>query len=240
MANVAQAKLCVKGYGKNFKALRENAKLTQEQLGDILHYSDKTISNIESEQRPPSNEQLLKYKDHFNVSLDYLTGHTTVTDVELSKMSEYTGLSEKALEELHKFNVEHQAPFYPDGRSIGNSHIVLSSLIEKQFIQDIAENTMELYISGCRLLSDRGNSPSLDYFDYDDMKCDECKVNLIEIVIKIINEFDERVSHKEEYSELKQARQSEIKEKYEHLIGRIGNLEKIIGKTDNKEGDENG
>lgn len=85
MANVAQAKLCVKGYGKNFKALRENAKLTQEQLGDILHYSYKTISNIESEQRPPTNEQLLRYKNHFNVSLDYLTGHTTATDVNLSK-----------------------------------------------------------------------------------------------------------------------------------------------------------
>lgn len=91
MANKKRAELCVKGYGEHFKALREKAGLTQEELGKELHYSDKTISSIESEQRQPTNEQLLRYKEYFNVSLDYLTGRTTATEMHNTQMIEQSG-----------------------------------------------------------------------------------------------------------------------------------------------------
>ena len=83
MANKKRAELCVKGYGEHFKALREKAGLTQQELGKELHYSDKTISSIESEKRQPTNEQLLSYKTYFDVTFDYLLGISNVQRKEL-------------------------------------------------------------------------------------------------------------------------------------------------------------
>lgn len=104
MANRAQVKLkFYDGYGENFKALREKEGLTLSELGEQLFYSDKTISMIENESRLPTIEQLNRYIEKFNVSLDYLTGRTKAMTSDLQMICEYTGLSEAAVRKLHEF-----------------------------------------------------------------------------------------------------------------------------------------
>lgn len=102
MANVKQAKLdFIKGYGENYRKLRKSKGLTLEELGKIIHYSDKTINNIETEQRTPTIEQLKAYHYKFGVSYEYLLGETDVTDMSLQSVCEFTGLSEEAVNTLH-------------------------------------------------------------------------------------------------------------------------------------------
>ena len=101
MANVPQAKLkFYKGYGENFKKLREMKGLTQKQLYDKTHISDKSISLIEKEKREPTIEQINIYSEYFGASLDYLTGRTAITNPTVQMISEYTGISENAISSL--------------------------------------------------------------------------------------------------------------------------------------------
>lgn len=111
MANRAQVKLkFYDGYGENFKALREKEGLTLSELGEQLFYSDKTISMIENESRLPTIEQLNRYIEKFNVSLDYLTGRTKAMTSDLQMICEYTGLSEKSVIALREFNDNFKNP----------------------------------------------------------------------------------------------------------------------------------
>ncbi len=103
MANVPQAKLkFYKGYGENFKKLREMKGLTQKQLYDKTHISDKSISLIEKEKREPTIEQINIYSEYFGASLDFLTGRTKIANSTIQMVSEYTGLSEEAINKLVK------------------------------------------------------------------------------------------------------------------------------------------
>lgn len=99
MANRPQETLNFKkGYGENFKKLRESRKLTQTELAEQIGYTNRTISLIEKEERKPTIEQLNIFCDKFNVSLDYLTGRTNTPYPDIQLVSEYTGLSEKAVD----------------------------------------------------------------------------------------------------------------------------------------------
>ena len=120
MANVKQAKLkCVKGkYGNNFKKLRVNHKMTLIQLGEKIHYSDRTINMIETENREPTIEQLQAYHDFFHVSYDYLLGETDVTDISIQAINEYTGLSESAINFLFKLKEKSEYRAYSDLLSV--------------------------------------------------------------------------------------------------------------------------
>ena len=102
MANKKQPNLEYQlGYNDNFRKLREKKGLTQKQLADKLHIVHSTISDIEKGKNTPTIEQLQLYHNYFNVSYDYLLGYTNVTDVEMSKMSEFTGLTENSLINLN-------------------------------------------------------------------------------------------------------------------------------------------
>lgn len=107
MANKPQVKLkCYKGYGDNFKKLRESKGLTQEQLYSKIPISDKTISQIETEQRIPTTEQINIYSDYFGASVDFLTGRTQIANPDNNLLSEYTGLSEETITMLVSLNNE--------------------------------------------------------------------------------------------------------------------------------------
>lgn len=115
MANKPQVNLkFIKGYGENFKKLREMKGLTQKQLYNEIHISDKSISLIEKEQREPTIEQINIYSEYFNVSLDYLTGRTKITNPTIQTLSELTGLSEQVIETLIKLKEENKATWYED------------------------------------------------------------------------------------------------------------------------------
>lgn len=113
MANKAQANLkYYKGYGKNFKSLREMHQVdgkicTVRQLSEIfsqngIGISYSTISDIENERREPTVEQVQIYHDFFKVPLDYLTGESESKSKELVEIEWFTGLSDKSLLKINK------------------------------------------------------------------------------------------------------------------------------------------
>ena len=119
MANVAQAKFNFKkGYGENFKQLRLSKGLKLTELGKILHYSDRTLSMIETENRTPTNEQLIAYHDYFHVSYEYLLGETSVSQLSVQDICELTGLSESAISVLTRLKEKKDYRAYSDLLSI--------------------------------------------------------------------------------------------------------------------------
>lgn len=61
------------------KRLRENMKLTQEELAIKLDISRSRLASYEQGQREPDLELLETIADFFNVDLDYLLGRSNVT-----------------------------------------------------------------------------------------------------------------------------------------------------------------
>ena len=61
-------------FPKRLKELRLNAGLTQKDLAKAIEVGRTTISEYESGKIVPKQEGLLKIANHFNVSVDYLTG----------------------------------------------------------------------------------------------------------------------------------------------------------------------
>ena len=64
-------------FAERFKQLREEAKLTQEEMAQKLSVSKGAIGNYESGVREPRKlEDLENIADFFNVEIDYLLGRT--------------------------------------------------------------------------------------------------------------------------------------------------------------------
>ena len=61
-------------FGELLKRLREDANLTQKQLGEKLHLSKSVIYHYEHSMRAPSADILMQIADVFHVSVDYLLG----------------------------------------------------------------------------------------------------------------------------------------------------------------------
>lgn len=68
-------------FGEILSSLRNEAKITQKDLANILGVSRGTIGMYEIGQRDPDTETLKKLAKFFNVSIDYLIGLTTIKDV---------------------------------------------------------------------------------------------------------------------------------------------------------------
>ena len=58
------------------KELREEYKITQKQLSEILGVTRTAVSKWEAGENGPNSEILVKLADYFNVSTDYLLGLT--------------------------------------------------------------------------------------------------------------------------------------------------------------------
>jgi transcriptional regulator with XRE-family HTH domain len=58
--------------GDKIKQLRENRKLTQQELANKLDIAQSTIGMIEGNKRPAGRKTLVKLADFFNVTVDYL------------------------------------------------------------------------------------------------------------------------------------------------------------------------
>jgi len=56
--------------------LRKAARLTQDQLAEILQVQKRTYGSWERGERQPDFETLCKIADYFNVTTDYLLGRT--------------------------------------------------------------------------------------------------------------------------------------------------------------------
>ncbi|QAS52841.1 helix-turn-helix domain-containing protein [Halobacillus litoralis] len=62
--------------GNRLKELRREKKLTQAELGKIIHVSKVSISGYESGDRSPDTENLRELADFFGVTTDYLLGRS--------------------------------------------------------------------------------------------------------------------------------------------------------------------
>ena len=64
-------------FANNLKKLREEAQMSQEQLGNLIGVSKSTIGMYEQGNREPKNALLVKIAEIFNVTLDSLFGRET-------------------------------------------------------------------------------------------------------------------------------------------------------------------
>lgn len=68
--------------GDRLRSLREEKKLTQEELGKAINVTKVSISGYENSNRNPDIETLHQIADYFEVSSDYLMGRSDVKNPE--------------------------------------------------------------------------------------------------------------------------------------------------------------
>lgn len=77
-------------FGSRLKDLRNERKLTQDDLGKLLNVSGKTIGTWERDSRQPNIESINKLATIFGVTTDYLLGNS-----DEKKSQKYYDLSDK-------------------------------------------------------------------------------------------------------------------------------------------------
>ena len=70
------------------KELRKSQNLTLKELALRLEISYQALSNYENSNRQPDYETLIRFADFFNVSVDYLLGHTDKRQLSGSSLTE--------------------------------------------------------------------------------------------------------------------------------------------------------
>lgn len=93
---------CREYFGERLKSLRAEKGISQKVLADELGISKGAVSFYETCQNAPDIEILEAVSKYFGVSYAYLLGRTPnkTTNPELQAVCEYTGLSEKAVENI--------------------------------------------------------------------------------------------------------------------------------------------
>lgn len=92
-----------KKIGQAINTLLAEQNKRQKDLAKELGVTDNTISYFVSGSRTPNLEQITTIADFFNVSTDFLLGRTKAhtQNTEIRAICDYTGLSEKAVSNLH-------------------------------------------------------------------------------------------------------------------------------------------
>lgn len=77
---------------------------TREEIAQALNCDTSLITKHYNGDRNITLDYAVKYAKHFNISLDYLVGitDTPTLDKDIRFICDYTGLSDKAVENLHK------------------------------------------------------------------------------------------------------------------------------------------
>ena len=60
----------------NIRSLREDSDLTQQEIAEVLHISQRAYSHYENGTRDIPTSILIDLARHYNVSIDYLVGET--------------------------------------------------------------------------------------------------------------------------------------------------------------------
>lgn len=92
-------------FGERLKKLRTSKRLTQEELGKIVHVSKVSISGYERGERSPDRETLTDLADYFEVSTDYLLGRTDDKEKAPTLVAAHLDddLTEEQLDEVKNF-----------------------------------------------------------------------------------------------------------------------------------------
>jgi transcriptional regulator with XRE-family HTH domain len=102
-------------FGERLRILREERKVGQKEIANLLGVSISSIGKYENNERTPSPNAINKIADYFDVSTDYLLGRSNIRDTSekiLAKFNIGNDLPEEALMEfeevknyiLHKYN----------------------------------------------------------------------------------------------------------------------------------------
>ncbi|MCC0642681.1 helix-turn-helix transcriptional regulator [Clostridioides sp. ZZV14-6150] len=101
-------------FGERFKQLREEKKLTQDELVSkfnkvyFTNFNKSTISQYENHKRRPETSMLENWADFFNVSTDYLLArmpvenHTTTSETQ-KIINSYESLPREAQEHINSY-----------------------------------------------------------------------------------------------------------------------------------------
>ena len=112
-------------FGLRIRELREQHKMSQEQLGRKVERSKSVISSYENNIKIPPLSILVQLAVVFNVSLDYLVG------IDKNEMLSVNGLSNSQKEILHTLVVEFSEKSHiADGLSVRQQSI-LNSLMKE-------------------------------------------------------------------------------------------------------------
>lgn len=98
-------------FGLRLRALRNEKKLTQDELGKLLNVSGKTIGTWERDSRKPNIEAINKLASIFDVTTDYLLGNSNE-----KQPQKYYDLSDK-----EKNDIAIQAEKLMEGIETGNN-----------------------------------------------------------------------------------------------------------------------
>lgn len=72
-------------FGQRLKELRLEKRMTQEDLGKLMHVSKASVSLYEKNERTPDKDTLIETADYFEVSLDFLLGRSDVRHADSKK-----------------------------------------------------------------------------------------------------------------------------------------------------------
>ncbi len=101
-------------FGEILSELRQDHRLSQKELAEILHLSVSTISNYETGRHLPDLDTFLEIAEFFSVSADYLLGRVS-QNVPVSKLNE-TFIDGKTYSDvlsiLHLLSPEHKLCIY--------------------------------------------------------------------------------------------------------------------------------
>lgn len=96
------------------KSLREEYKMTQQELADKIDGAKSTIAMYEKGDRKPSMEVLIKLSEIFNCTIDYLLGKSDIRNPEELKQIQFAnagGLDTKGLDEEDMLELQRQIDY---------------------------------------------------------------------------------------------------------------------------------
>lgn len=131
-------------FGHILSNLRNESKITQKDLANILGVSRGTIGMYEIGQRDPDTETLKKIAKYFNVSVDYLLGNTDIKkpSPESDIPQEYTDkykVTKKDIEQ-HDEVIKHAQAFMMDDEVGEEDKEKLVAVINKLYWDSKAKN----------------------------------------------------------------------------------------------------
>lgn len=85
---------------ENLKKLRKNAKISQQQLADVIGVSQQSINKYENHMVEPDISTLMSIANYFSTSVDYLIGNTEV---------------ERRIENTQKYDLNNEEKMFIDG-----------------------------------------------------------------------------------------------------------------------------
>lgn len=65
---------------KNLKTLRMQSGISQKQLADVIGVSQQSINKYENHNVEPDIDTLIALADFFEISVDYLVGHSEISE----------------------------------------------------------------------------------------------------------------------------------------------------------------